>query len=107
MEFSSKTTASLISSCWLLDGLEEHPLDFSVLNRPPKNPDLNLMTHLWIVLEQGVSVHHPAPTNLTELWTALVNIWQVIPLERFQNLVGSMPRRVAAVIKAREGPTRY
>ncbi|GFT38684.1 transposable element Tcb2 transposase [Trichonephila clavipes] len=74
--------------------LEEHSLDFSVINRLPKNPDLNLTAHLWIVLEQDVNVHHPAPTNLTELWTALVNIWQVIPLERFQKLVGSMLRQL-------------
>ncbi|GFW15297.1 hypothetical protein TNCV_3740011 [Trichonephila clavipes] len=36
--------------------------------------------------------------NLTELWTALANIWQVIPVESFQKLVVSMPRRVVAVI---------
>ncbi|GFX79241.1 hypothetical protein TNCV_695531 [Trichonephila clavipes] len=32
------------------------------------------------------------PKNLTELWTALANIWQVIPMERFRNLAESMPR---------------
>ncbi|GFX04374.1 hypothetical protein TNCV_3975211 [Trichonephila clavipes] len=43
---------------------------------------------------RGLSVygHHTAPTNLTELWTALANIWQVIPVERFQKLVESMLR---------------
>ncbi|GFW86545.1 uncharacterized protein TNCV_4333291 [Trichonephila clavipes] len=58
-------------------------------------------------MQFGMTGHHTAPTNLTELWTALVNIWQVIPVDRFQKLVESMPRRVAAVIKARGGPTRY
>ncbi len=51
--------------------------------------------------------HHTAPKNRTELRTALANIWQAIPVERFQKLVESMPRRVAAVIKVRGGPTRY
>ncbi|GFW04573.1 HTH_Tnp_Tc3_2 domain-containing protein [Trichonephila clavipes] len=37
----------------------------------------------------------------------LTNIWQVIPVERSQKLVESMPSCVAAVIKARRGPTRY
>ncbi|GFX89007.1 uncharacterized protein TNCV_2853071 [Trichonephila clavipes] len=51
--------------------------------------------------------HHTAPTNLTELWTALANISQVIFVERFQKLVESISRCVTAVIKARGGPTRY
>ncbi|GFU01765.1 transposable element Tcb2 transposase [Trichonephila clavipes] len=59
------------------------------------------------VLEQGVKGHHTSPTNLPELWTALANIWQVIPVERFQKLVESMFRREVAVIKARGGTTRY
>ncbi|GFX34319.1 transposable element Tc1 transposase [Trichonephila clavipes] len=63
--------------------------------------------HLWDVLEQGVKGHHTASTNLTELWRALAIIWQVISVERFQKLVESMSRRVEAVIKTRESPTRY
>ncbi|GFV71946.1 transposable element Tcb2 transposase [Trichonephila clavipes] len=59
------------------------------------------------VLEQGVKGHHTSPTNLSELWTVLANIWQVIPMERFNKLVETMPHRVAAVIKARGGPSRY
>ncbi|GFV42115.1 hypothetical protein TNCV_3544421 [Trichonephila clavipes] len=38
--------------------------------------------------------------------TVHANIWQVIPVERFQKLVECMPRSVAAVIKGR-GSTRY
>ncbi|GFT85749.1 transposable element Tcb2 transposase [Trichonephila clavipes] len=83
MEFFSKTTVPLIS------------------------PDLNPIEALWDVLEQGMKGHHTSPTNLTELWTALANIWQVILVERFQKLVESIPHRVAAVIKARGDPTRY
>ncbi|GFX86211.1 uncharacterized protein TNCV_2560931 [Trichonephila clavipes] len=45
--------------------------------------------------------------NLTELWAALANTWQVIPVERFQTLIESMLRRVAVVIKARGGSSRY
>ncbi|GFY29926.1 transposable element Tc1 transposase [Trichonephila clavipes] len=47
------------------------------------------------------------PNAHAELWTALANIRQVIPVIRFQKLVESMPRRVAAVFKARGGSTRY
>ncbi|GFW76633.1 transposable element Tcb2 transposase [Trichonephila clavipes] len=87
--------------------LEEHSFDFSAINWLPRNPNLNPIEHLWDVLEQGVKGRHTASMNLIELCTALANIWQVISMERFQKLVESMPHRVAAVIKARGGPTRY
>ncbi|GFT25015.1 transmembrane channel-like protein 3 [Trichonephila clavipes] len=67
-----------------------------------RSPDLNHIEHLWDVREQGVKGYQTSPTNHTELWTALANIWQVIPVKRFQKLVEYMPRRVTAVIKARE-----
>ncbi|GFT65568.1 techylectin-5A [Trichonephila clavipes] len=41
--------------------------------------------------EQVLKGHHIAPTNLTELRTALANIWYVIPVECVQKLVESMP----------------
>ncbi|GFU34155.1 transposable element Tcb2 transposase [Trichonephila clavipes] len=86
--------------------LGEHSSDFSVINCLPRSPGLYPIEHFSEVLEQGVKGYHTAPTNLTELWTALANIWLIIPVELFQKLFESMPRRVAAVIKARGGPTR-
>ncbi|GFW32987.1 transposable element Tcb2 transposase [Trichonephila clavipes] len=82
-------------------------IQFSILNWSPRSSELNPIGHLWDALEQGVKDHHTVPTNLTKLRTALANIWQVIPVERFQKLFESMPRRVAAIIKAIGGPTRY
>ncbi|GFV59902.1 transposable element Tcb2 transposase [Trichonephila clavipes] len=102
MEFSSKTTVPLTSQLetgWL----DEYSSDFSVINWPTRSPDINPIEHLCNVLEQGVKGYHTAPTNLTELWAALANIWLVISVERFQKLVESMPRRVSAVIEARGG----
>ncbi|GBN70800.1 hypothetical protein AVEN_172431-1 [Araneus ventricosus] len=77
------------------------------MNWPPRSPDLNSLEHLWDVLEKGVKVHQTTPATLTELWTALADVWQAIPVERFRKLAESMPRRVAAVIKATGGPTRF
>ncbi|GFV48691.1 transposable element Tcb2 transposase [Trichonephila clavipes] len=37
--------------------LDEHYSNFSVINWPPKSPDLNPIEHLWDVLEQGVKGH--------------------------------------------------
>ncbi|GFV23682.1 transposable element Tcb2 transposase [Trichonephila clavipes] len=88
---------SRLATGWLV----VHSSDFSVINWPLRSPDLNPIEPLKNTLEQGVKGPHSAPVNLTELWIAVANIWQVIPAERFQKLVESMHRRVSAVIKAR------
>ncbi|GFW78311.1 transposable element Tcb2 transposase [Trichonephila clavipes] len=67
--------------------LDEHSSDLSVINWPARSPELNPFKYLGGVLEQGGKGHHTALMNLTELWTALANIWQVIPVERFHKLV--------------------
>ncbi|GBM55978.1 Transposable element Tcb2 transposase [Araneus ventricosus] len=94
---------SRLATVWL----DEHSSDFSVMNWPLRSPDLNPIEHLWDVLEKSVKAHHTTPATLTELWTALADVWQAIPVERFRKLGESMLRRVAAIIKARGGPTRY
>ncbi|GFX60090.1 DDE_3 domain-containing protein [Trichonephila clavipes] len=43
--------------------LDEHSSDFSVINWPPRSPDLNPIEHLWDVLEQGVKGHHTSLLN--------------------------------------------
>ncbi|GFX71335.1 transposable element Tcb2 transposase [Trichonephila clavipes] len=87
--------------------LDEHYSDFSAMNWAPRSPDMDPIEHLWDVFELGVKGHRTAPTNLTELWTALANIWQVILVESFQKLVEYMPRRVVAAIKVRGSSTCY
>ncbi|GBL82417.1 hypothetical protein AVEN_24250-1 [Araneus ventricosus] len=94
---------SWLATAWLY----EHSSDFSVMNWPPRSPELNPIDHLLYVLEKGVKAHHTTPATLTELWTALADVWQAIPVERFRQLVEAMTRRMAAVFKAITGPTRY
>ncbi|GFT89775.1 transposable element Tcb2 transposase [Trichonephila clavipes] len=83
--------------------MDEHSSDFYVLSWPPFSPHLNHIENIWDALEQGVKGHYMVSTNLTGL---LLNIGPVIPVERFQKLVEYMPRRVAAVIEVRGGPSR-
>ncbi|GFW66727.1 transposable element Tcb2 transposase [Trichonephila clavipes] len=75
---------SQLATGWLYG----HSSDFSLINWPPRSPDLNPIEHLREVLEQGLKGYH-TPMNLTELWTALASILQVIPMKRFQKLVKS------------------
>ncbi|GFT86590.1 transposable element Tc1 transposase [Trichonephila clavipes] len=93
---------SLLATGWL----DEHSSDFYIINWSPRSADLNRIELLWDVLEQYVKGRHTSPTNLTELWTALANIWLVTPVERFHKLVESMPRCGTGIIRVRGGPIR-
>ena len=47
------------------------------------------------------------PRSIHELWSRVQAEWVKIPVEVVQNLIDSMPRRVAAVIKAKGKWTKY
>ncbi|GBN64800.1 hypothetical protein AVEN_28168-1 [Araneus ventricosus] len=74
---------SRLATAWL----DEHSSDFSVMNWPPTSPDLNPIDHIWDVLEKDVKAHDTTPATLTELWTALADVWQANPVEGFLKLV--------------------
>jgi hypothetical protein len=74
---------------------------------PARSPDMNPIEHVWsrlkLRLNQGEYEFH----NLNELANAIREEWEAIPQEFIANLVHSMPRRVAAVLRAHGGPTKY
>ncbi len=51
--------------------------------------------------------HERAPSGMLELWERVQVEWEKIEPEVCQNLIESMPRRVAAVVKAKGGHTKY
>lgn len=73
---------------------------------PAYSPDLNPIEHAWDALQTRISQLPVAPTTLNDLADALVQEWQQIPNQVFQNLVLSFTRRCQAVIRARGGHTR-
>jgi hypothetical protein len=68
---------------------------------------LNIIEPLWSVLETRVRNRFPPPTSLKGHENVLQEEWYRIPLEIVQNLYESIPRRTAAVLKAKCGPTPY
>lgn len=74
---------------------------------PAQSPDLNPIEHIWDVLERKVRARNPLPKNIEELWEILQEEWFKIDDHVYQNLVNSMPRRVAAVIDSNGNPTKY
>nr|KAF6360109.1 hypothetical protein mMyoMyo1_011067 [Myotis myotis] len=81
---------------------QEHEGDFTT-----KSPDLNPIEHLWDEVKRAIRQLVPQPSNLTELDSAIHQAWCQIPHITFQHLVESMPRRIAAVLKAKGGPAKY
>jgi hypothetical protein len=58
-------------------------------------------------LETGLRNRFPPPTTLKQLEDVIQEEWCKIPIDTFQNLYESIPRRTAALLKAEGGPTPY
>ena len=80
---------------------------FKVLIWPAQSPDLNPIEHLWYHLKIKLNEYEYPPKGVHELWERVEKEWNAIPTEVVQNLINSMPRRCAAVIKANGGHTKY
>ena len=81
--------------------------DYKVLLWPSQSPDLNPIEHLWTHLKRKLGEYERAPGGILELWERVQVEWDKIEPEVCQNLIESMPRRVAAVVKAKGGHTKY
>jgi hypothetical protein len=81
--------------------------DFKVLLWPAQSPDLNPIEHLWDHVKRKLAGYEVAPSGMLELWERVEEEWNKIDAEVCQNLIESMPRRVAAVLKAKGGYTKY
>ena len=83
--------------------LEERGI--SLLEWPGNSPDLNPIEHLWGWVQNRLP--RVLPRNVEELWQLVQREWRRVPTELVRRLFNSMPRRLAAVIAAEGGTTRY
>lgn len=81
--------------------------DIQVLWWPAQSPDLNPIEHLWGLVKQRIHSYSTPPSGVFELWERTAAEWNRITAEDCQALIESMPRRLAAVIKAKGGHTKY
>jgi hypothetical protein len=63
--------------------------------------------HLWVHLKNRMNEHTSPSKGVHELWKRVAEEWNKITPETCQNLIKSMPRRIQAVIEAKEGHTKY
>ncbi|XP_042896442.2 transposable element Tcb1 transposase [Parasteatoda tepidariorum] len=74
---------------------------------PVYSPVMSQIEHVWDFVGRRLA-HDPRPVASTdELWVRIQAIWNALPQTDIQNLFDSMPRRVAALIAARGGYTKY
>jgi hypothetical protein len=85
---------------------EKHECELQHLRWPLRSPHLSIIERLWSVLEARMRNRFPPPTSLKQFEGVLLEEWYKIPLKTVQNLYESIPRRTAAVLKAKGGPTR-
>ena len=93
-----KHTAN-INKDWLLQN------DVPTMEWPSQSPDLNPIENLWSILDY--QCRGRTPNNENELFQCLLEAWNCLSLETLHNLIESMPRRCAAVIKSRGYATKY
>ena len=66
---------------------------------------MNPIEHLWRDLK--IAVPQCSPSNLAELERICSEEWEKLPKYRCVKLVSSYPRRLEAVIAAKDASTKY
>ena len=75
-----------------------HGSELEVMEWPPQSPDLSLIEHLWHHFKNKFGEYDRPAFGIAELWERVQKEWNNIPASICQNLIGSMPRRVQAVL---------
>jgi len=79
---------------------------YSVLPWPAHSPDLSPIENLWAGLKKRLEEKH-GEIPKAQLWKVVEDEWNATGTEFCKKLFASMPERLAAVIKAKGGYTKY
>jgi len=110
MQDNARVHTAKLTKEWLEENNVEVLKDSS-----PYSPDLNPIEHVWVQLKKLYHEHYShlaADTRSADkvkplIEEALIHCWELIPDTLFENLVPSIPRRIATVIKAKGWYTKY
>jgi transposase len=72
---------------------------------PASSPDLNPIENLWAIMKN--EIYKRQPKTRDALIRLLKKVWNGTPLTTLQSLIGSMDRRMGAVIEADGYTTKY
>ena len=82
-----------------------HNHGVSVLDFPPRSPDLNPIENMWPRVHKLMDRLHP--TTKDAVADAFIKSWPDLSLDTFTDFAQSMPARIAAVIKANGDAIKY
>ena len=86
--------------------LQKKNVNSGALDWPGNTLDPNPIENSWYVLKNQVEDQHP--TSMESLKTEIKIVWtQKMTSEHCCNLIDSQPHRIVAVVKNREGLTKY
>jgi len=74
---------------------------------PPNSPDLSPIEPVWHELKKRLRKRNHRPTTVDELQTAIQEEWANLEIKDIDKYIRTMPQRVAAVLIAHGGHTRY
>ncbi|GFY15913.1 transposable element Tcb2 transposase [Trichonephila clavipes] len=74
---------------------------------PAYSPDMSPIEHEWDIVGRRIARDLRPVASTDELWLRIQTIWNTLPQTDIKNVFNSMPRRVAALIAARGGHTKY
>ena len=72
---------------------------------PGYSPDLNPIEHVWGHMKRALSKQNPM--TIDGVKQIMQQIWDALDADYLTKLYESMPRRMAAVIAAKGGATKY
>jgi hypothetical protein len=106
---NAKVHTSISSTTWLLNSAVE------VLDGwPAHSPDLNPIEHMWALLKRKMKQDYPDiwllkknQLDIAEFTRCLRACWWSIDQAQVDRLIDSMPKRLAAVKKAKGWYTKY
>jgi len=79
----------------------------TLLDWPPQSPDLNPIEHLWDEVDRRLRNLPGQIHSKKDLWEKIQQVWNDIEIDTCSKLIESMPNRLADVIKAKGGYTRW
>ena len=85
--------------------LSEHRI--KVLDWPAYSPDLNPIEHLWNEMDHRLRKLPGNISNKDDLWNKIQQVWNEVDIEFCLKLIDTMPQRIADVLKASGGYTRW
>ena len=86
---------------WLVDNAIE------VLDWPPQSPDLNPIEHLWYHVKEQLAGYDERAKGVHQMWERVEEVWETIDPNLCLGLIESMSERVAAVLEAKGGYTKW